>query len=54
MSFAEWIMIGLLAGGLGVSAMASRQGWGGTKDLSKKSTRAQSSSNRGRYYHGGK
>jgi hypothetical protein len=50
MNLVEWIMIGLVAGGLGVSTLASKYGYG-TKSISSKSSRA---GHGGRYYRGGK
>ncbi len=54
MSTTEWILIALLAGGLGLSTFAARQGWGGTKDLSQTSSRTKSTTHSSRYYSGGK
>ncbi|MBU1238076.1 hypothetical protein KKF84_03600 [Myxococcota bacterium] len=54
MSTMEWILIAALAGGLGFSTFAARQGWGGTKDLSQTSSRTQSATHTSRYYSGGK
>ena len=55
MPIMEWIIIAVMAGGLGISTLAARYGWG-VRDVNtvSRSSRAGSHSSRGRYYRGGK
>ncbi|MBU1221140.1 hypothetical protein KKF34_01555 [Myxococcota bacterium] len=56
MRLTEWILIGLITGGLGLTLMASRMGVG-ADSVSEKSTRqgsSKSATGGGRYYRGGK
>jgi hypothetical protein len=55
MSLAQWIITGLVIGGLGVTVVASKYGWS-LKSTSDKhrSGRVGSTRNHGKYYHGGK
>lgn len=56
MRLTEWILIGLITGGLGLTLMASRMGVG-ADSVSEKSTRqgsSKSTTGGGRYYRGGK
>jgi hypothetical protein len=53
MKMAEWIMVGLLAGGIGLTFASSKLGWGVTSVVNKTS-RHRSSYHSGRYYRGGK
>ncbi|MBN2723998.1 MAG: hypothetical protein JXR95_08020 [Deltaproteobacteria bacterium] len=53
MNLVEWIIIGTVVGGLGLTGLVSRYGYG-TPSVAKKSTRQQSAHHGGRYYRGGK
>ena len=53
----NWIMFGLMAGGLGLASIASKQGWGLQDPAQREkhmSSRVGSTYHGGRYYRGGK
>ena len=57
MHIINWIMIGIMAGGLGLSTLAAKQGWGLTDPAKREkniSSRTGSAYHGGRYYRGGK